>query len=330
MFLDGGYSDLKEIAENLSKPAPLLETVELSLQGWKYHPLVLPPSFFEAFISPVRALTLRDGTLSPGPCKFSKLTTFNLQTWVNHFTSATLTDALEQMPLLRVFNARFSRAREYGSTSDRIVTLPYLEEVTIETVDHRGVPLANPVLPALRLPSARKVFVRSAKARGAPSTPILPLSFEERPPNLCIARIAHVTFEKDTRVIRLARERKSELKLRIDSDIPYAFTPTTFGDIPFYGMHRLIVSLRRTAIDTVFFIKLRSMRGLKSLGLGGKTAALLTQWTGEDEQAGICPALATLYIIDTASSTPHQLAEELKRVRRRAGVPIASVKIRKG
>ena len=65
-----------------------------------------------------------------------------------------------------------------------MVTLPHLKEIDIIADGQLLAPLTNPVLLALRLPSARRVKTRFVGAFSISPTPILPLSFEERLPGL--------------------------------------------------------------------------------------------------------------------------------------------------
>ena len=326
IFLEN-RSDLDEIAEHLSKSAPLIETVAIRVSHWHERGLVLPPGFFEAFLSSARTLTLRGAILSPGPCRLSKLTRFTLKMCLANVTSTILLDTLDQMPLLQLFDAHLKCANEQDPVpGDRVVTLPHLEVLTVTIYGNWSVPVASPILPALRLPRARRVVLVSTGAFDAPLTPILPLSFKERLPSLSVLPKASVTLDKDFNIIKFFGSAESELKVCTRPIVPYSFDKFTFGGIPFDNVRKICVSFRSLSVDTVFFINLlRSMRGLEYLKVFKNAVGPVASWIGEDEQNGICPALATLIIVDDKAK---ECVEVLKQVRERAGVPIANVEIR--
>ena len=85
-------SDIDEIAEHLSKSAPLLETMSFRVTYRGRHSLTLPPEFFKAFLSSVKVLILHSRILSPGPCDLSRLTKFILESDLISATSADLLD----------------------------------------------------------------------------------------------------------------------------------------------------------------------------------------------------------------------------------------------
>jgi hypothetical protein len=326
MFLDN-RSDLDEIAGNLSKPAPLLETITFRARNLDHRGLVLPPRLFEAFLSSVKTLTLRGAILSPGQCKFSKLTRFILKTFVTRDASAILLDALEQMPLLQIFESKLLRVhRRDPLPSDRVVTLPHLEEIAIAVDEAWFDPAASPILPALCLPRVRRVTMRSINPGGLYTTPILPRSFEERLPGLNVTPEVNVTLDKGSTFHGLYQ---SKLILSLKPTANCAFTQSMFGGTPFDSVRKLRVSFRNSAMDAVFFVGLlRSLRGLECLEMKRNTVGPLDCWIGEGGQAEICPALVTLTITDADLTMAGRCAEELKRVRERAEVPIASVEIR--
>ena len=107
-------SDIDEIAEHLSKSAPLLETMSFRVTHRGRHSLTLPPEFFKAFLSSVKVLILHGRILSPGPCDLSRLTKFILESDLISATSADLLDSLEQMPVLQVFRALLRRRGQPG------------------------------------------------------------------------------------------------------------------------------------------------------------------------------------------------------------------------
>ena len=206
-----------------------------------------------------------------------------------------------------------------------MTALPRLEEITIMVRDNLLAPAANPILPSLRLPSARRVFLKSLDARGAPSTPILPLSFEDRLPSLSVVPKAFVALDEGCNGITFYGLDDSKFTLYIHFSAPYAFTQSTFGGLPLDSVRTLQVSFRSPSTDTTFFVDLlRFMEGLQRLELKRNTVGPLNCWIGLD-QTGICPALATLIITDEEAK---ESVEALKRVRERAGVPIANVEIR--
>ena len=290
-------SDIDEIAEHLSKSAPLLETMSFRVTYRGRHSLTLPPEFFKAFLSSVKVLILHSRILSPGPCDLSRLTGFILESDLISATSADLLDSLEQMPVPQVFKALLRRRGQPGQVSgNRVVTLPRLEEIMIVIRDNSLAPAANPILPSLRLPSARRVFLKLLNSRGAPSTPILPLSFEDRLPSLSVVPKASVALDEGTNGITFHGSDDSKLTLYIHSSAPYAFTQFTFGGLPLDSVRTLQVPFRSPSTDTTFFVNLlRFMEGLQRLELKRNTVGPLNCWIGLD-QTGICPALATLII----------------------------------
>lgn len=322
-------SDLSEIGEHLSKSAPLLQKLTLRLKQWRLQDLALPPGFFSAFLSSARTLNLCGAILSPGPCQLSKLTEFTLQSLLGNVTPTILLDTLEQMPLLRVFEAVLTCVDYLDPIPwDRVVTLPHLEEIMITINENRFTPTANPILPALCLPSARKVTLQSINARGAPSTPILPLLFKERLPNWTVTQRASAALDEGRNGIEFLGLNHSKLTLCANSNAPYAFTPLTYGGMPFESVRTLRVSFRSPTVDTVFFTHLLlSMKGLEWLQLKYSAVGPLDWWASEVDQARICPALSTLIIID-ASPGARTRVDELTRARERAGVAIANVEIR--
>ena len=328
MFIDHP-SDIDEIAQYLSKPAPLLETITLRVAHWGRRCLILPPEFFKGFISSARTLILHGTILFPGPCKLSRLTKFTLETDLTDATSANLLDALEQMPSLQIFNASLrSRSSRGQAPGNRVVTLRRLEEISITMLmdDNSFAPAAGQILPSLRLPSARKVLLMSIGASDIPLTPILPLSFEDRLPSLSVLPKASVVLDKGLNVSGFFGPGGSELKLLTSSDAPYAFVQSTFGGLPFDSVHTLQVSFRSSTVDRVFFVNLlRHTKGLKRLQLKQNTMGPLTSWIGLDDQAGTCPALDTLIVIDDKTQG---CVEVLKQIRECAGVPIGKVKVR--
>ena len=174
IFLDHP-SNLGKIAEHFSKPTPILETISLHARDWNQRTLVLAPTFFEAVLSSLRTLTLCGAALSPGPYRLSRLTKFTLETRTGMgVPSVALLDSLELMPLLRIFQAKLCSLYQPDAVPQgRMVTLPYLEEIKI-TVDHKSWGLLTiPILPALCLPSARGVSIRSVSASGVLPSPIL-------------------------------------------------------------------------------------------------------------------------------------------------------------
>ena len=328
LFIDG-QSDIDEISKRLSKPAPLLETITLRANHRDRRTLALPPRFFEGFLSSARTLILRGLVLSPGPCPLSKLTKFTLNARLARVTATALLDTLEQMPLLRIFEAHLKFANQQDPVSRRrVVTLPYLEEIAITMHGNWFIPIAGPILPALRLPRARRVVFVATGACNAPFTPILPLSFKDRLPRLSDLSKASAAFDDDFNVIKFFGPDDSELKICTRSHVPYAFTEPIFGGVPFDSVRRLWVSFRGFAVDTVFFVNLlRSMRGLERLKMIQDAAVPLASLVGADEQASMCPALSTL-IVDADINETKRRIKELKQVREGAGVPIANVEIR--
>jgi len=335
MFLDHP-SNLDEMAEHLSKPAPLLETATLCVRDrGSYQPvLVLPPSFFEACLSSVRTLTLQGATLSPGSCNLSQLTKFTLETnFVTSVPSVVLLDALERMPLLRLFKTELYYAMPPTAIPEnRVVTLPYLEDITITTDEHPLTPFTSPILPVLRLPSAHRITMRSTNTSGTHSTPILPLSFEERLPSLRATPEVSVTLGRGFDIEFFGLD-QSKLALSVGSVTPFLFTRSMFGGAPFDSVRKLHVGFPSSTVNVESFIAiLRAMRRLEYLEMEQNTVVPLAHWIDWEERdpAGTCPALITLTVIEANLDEATRRVQRFKEVRIRAGVPIARVEIRYG
>lgn len=335
MFLDHP-SNLDEMAEHLSKPAPLLETATLCVRGrslcWPV--LVLPPSFFEACLSSVRTLTLQGVTLSPGSCKLSQLTKFTLETgFTTSVSSVVLLDALERMPLLRLFKTKlYYTMPPIAIPENRVVTLPYLEDITITTDEYPLTPFASPILPAICLPSAHRITMRSAIISGTHSTPILPLSFEERLPSLRATREVSITLGRGFNIEFFGLDR-SKLALSVGSVTPFLFTRSMFGGAPFDSVRKLHIGFPSSTVNVESFIAiLRAMRRLECLEMEQNTVVPLAHWTDWEgrDPAGTCPALITLTIIEDDFNEATRRVQRLEEARIRAGVPIARVDVRYG
>ena len=328
LFL-GRPSNLDEIAEHLSKPTPILEAISFHVWDWDDPMLVLPPTLFEALLSSVRTLDFHGATLAPGPCKLSRLTNFILETRVTTIVpSVVLLDTLEGMSLLQFFEAKLYCAREPDPVpGDRVVTLPHLEEITIMTDGEYIGLLAIPVLPALCLPGAHRVSVRSISTFTFPPTPILPLSFEERLPALSVTPRVSVTLGDEFKLEFFGPD-QSELTLSINTLLGFIFTQSTFGGAPFGSVRKLHACFSSRNVDPVTFVAvLRAMGGLEWLEMEHDTGGPLTCWAEADNQAGICPALITLTITDIDIGKAKRCVRELEQARKRAGIPMARVEI---
>ena len=190
-------------------------------------------------------------------------------------------------------------------------------------------PVTNQILPSLKLPRARNVLLQFTRASGFPPAPVLPLSFGEQLPNFGVIPKASAALKTDVNGIVLYGLGDSKLTLSINSNTPCTFTRSTYGGLPLESVRRLRVSFRNSVVDTVFFIHLlRSMKGLEFLQLKGNTIVPLGCWIGEDDQAGICPALSTLIVID-ANPKVKECVGVLGQVRRLASVPISGVEFRR-
>lgn len=325
MFL-GQTSNLHEIANHFSKPALLLQTMSLHVTDADRAILHLPSTFFETFLSSVRKLTVRGAILSPGPCKLSQLTKFTLKTRLNRLSSVVLLDILEEMPLLQFLEAELNCSdRREPIPGNRVITLSNLEEVAIATDEDFCAPLASPILPALCLPSVRRINMHSVRAVGFPSTPILPPSFEERLPRLSVIPEVSITFGKGFK-IKLFGSHQSRLTLSTNPAL--RFLETTFGGTPFDTVRKLHVRFRRPGGDFAFFFgMLRAMERLERLEMKQNTAGPLAYWTAGDERVGICPALITLVITDAKLDEAEHRIRELQQARERAGIPIPHVEV---
>ena len=328
IFIDD-RSDLGEITKHLSKPGPLIETIALHVTRRDLRGLALPPGFLETVFPAASTLTFHNAILSPGSFQLSKLTKFALNARLADVTPTNLLDALEQMPLLCLFEAKLRSPQSWDVIPEtRVVTLPHLEGITI-TIDENGrVPVSSPVLPALCLPSARSVYLRLINVRGPPFAPILPLSFRERLPSLSVVREVSASLHTDGGCVVFHGLGSSKLKIRTHLSTPFSFTQSAFGGLPFDDVRHLLVSFQSSAVDTVCFIRLlRFMKRLECLKLQRDTVQALCCWIGEDDQAGICPALSTLIIVST-DTRAEGCVELLERHREYAGVPIARVEVR--
>ena len=314
--------DLDRVAEYLSDPAPTLKTVTLHVKNWGRSVLVLPPTFFEGLLSSVRTLTIHGPTLSPGPCNLSQLTKFTLITHPRaSVPSAVLLDTLERMPLLQLFEHKTNRHDIVPI--DRVVTLPRLEEITI-TVDFFSAGGASSILPALCLPSARRVLMRSTVAPRAFLTPILPHSFEERLPGLSATPEVSATLGKGFDIGFFGLD-QSQLTLSTNSAM--VFTRFPFGGAPLGSVRKLHVCFPRSsaAYSKSFVTMIQTMTGLERLEVVQNTGGPLAYWAGVDDQTEICPTLDTLVVTDADIKEVKRYVRVLKQARERAGVPIAHV-----
>lgn len=125
--------------------------------------------FFEAFLSSVGTLNVRGVTLAPGPCTPSKLIRFSPETCFNRFMAIAPLGLLGEIPPFQLLEAKLDCPdRRDHEPEKRVITLSHLEEVTITTDECCRAPPASPILPALCLPSVRRVNIRSIGAYGAP------------------------------------------------------------------------------------------------------------------------------------------------------------------
>ena len=328
MFVDA--TDLDEITEHLSKLAPLLEAASILVKNNQMSSFELPSWFFETFLSTVRNLTVCGTLPYPGLCSFSRLTRFTLRTCVNEDACAILLGTLNQMPLLQVFEAQLLRADPVISYPENLViTLPYLEEITI-TMDDCWYPDAtSPILPALCLPHVRKIVMRSINAFGPHISPILPLSFKEHLPGFNVIPNASISLDKDVNTFHFTSSSQAKLTLCFHRPTGDIFAPSKFGGISFNSVRKLHISFLGTNLGRSYFTGLLlCMRGLEHLEMEQNTVRSLAYWAIDAEQPKTCPALMALTVIDNDFATAKKWAEVVKQVRRRAGVPIASVEVR--
>jgi hypothetical protein len=328
VFMGNYPSNVEALARHFSKPTPLLEAISLQVQDGD-RTLVLPPLFFDAFLSSVRTFTLEGATLAPGSCRLSRLTKFTLETCIKtSVPCVALLDSLAQMTLLQVFEVKLYCGHPPDAVPrNRVVTLPHLEEITITTNGQLIGPLENPISPVLCLPNARRVNIHSINAIEVPPTPILPLSFEQRLPGLSATPEVSVTLGRELN-IELCGLHQSKLTLSIDAILHSAISLSMFGGAPFGSVRKLHVRLPRPPVDVKFFVKmLRVMRKLEWLGVEQGTEKPLTYWAEAVDQAEICPALTTLIITDADTKRAKRCIRELGQARRRDGVPIAYMEI---
>lgn len=325
----GRQSDLDELSEHLSKPAPILTKMGLHVGKWAQPTLALPDTFYEVFLSSVRTLTVRGATLSPGPCKLSQLTKFTMV----GAPSVVLLDTLEGMPLLQSFAAEFDCSAPLEALPEgRVVTLPHLRDIVITTDENLRAPLTSPILPVLCLPNARRVSIHSTRAESVPHTPILPLLFEERLPGLSATPEVSTTLGKGFAFnIEFFGLHQSNLTISVASMMRFDFTQSTFGGAPFGSVRKLRVRFPGhspgRSMDSVFVAMLRVMGGLEWLKMEQETMWPIAHWAAERDQAGVCPALVSLIVIDTDNTNTERCVRRLELVRKRAGVPIARVEV---
>ena len=330
MFL-GHQSCFTEIVKYFSKPAPLLESMSLHVTNCGPTNLTLPPTLFEEILPSVKMLAIYGSTLSPGPYEFSQLTIFILETpTIFSVPSAALLDTLERIPLLQYFRARlYYTSQPDAVPGNRVVTLPHLKEIGIIADGQLLAPLTNPVLLALRLPSARRVKTRLVAAFNIPPTPILPLSFKERLPGLGATPEVSVTIDREFN-IEFFGLGQSKLTLSIFSITGVLLTRTIFGDAPFGSVRKLQVCFPGSVTNLAPFVTiLRATRGLEWLEMEQSIEEPLTHWAEADDQAEICPALTTLIvdITEVDADEAKDYVRWLEQARECAGVPIACVGI---
>jgi hypothetical protein len=328
MFL-GHKPFLQEIAQHISGPAPLLETVTLYATSERGS-LELPPIFFEAFLSSVRTLNIRGATLAPGPCKISQLTKFTLETRLKQLTIITLLDLLGEMPLLQLLEVKLDRPGQRDHAPEgRVVTLSHLEEVTITTDERFRVPLASPILPALCLPNVRRVNMRSICPCGAPRVPFLPPAFEERLPSLSTTPEVSFTVGKGFNIEFFGSDRSQLTLCVVDSSIPFTFSRKIFGGTPFDSVLKLHVHFQSRTMSLLFFFEmLQAMERLECLKMKQNTSRALAYWTLKQGRISICPALGTLIVTDADFDNAGYHVQELRQARERARLPIARVEVR--
>ena len=322
MFVDTSW-DSADIEELLSKSVPLLKTLTLSTFDQDPHYNRLSPF--------IRNLDLRHALLSPGPCQISKLTKFILKTPCVSFASDFLLDALERMPLLQFFEAGFCHTNLHDSIpGSRVVILPHLEEIIITVYETTPAPAANKILPTLVLPSARRVMLNLITARSATGRlPIPPLLIKERLPLLGITPKVVVSLGVSFKNLKFLGLDNSELNLCNTWLGSSPLAQYTLSGMRFGGVRELSVFFKSYPVDDVFFVELlRSMNRLESLRVEGNVEKPLGRWIKEDEQAGICPVLASLVVIDGSSDAAKQRVQELKEVRELTGIPIAKMEVR--
>ena len=290
--------------------------------------LCLPSTFFETFLSSVRVLAAHGAILFPGPSKLSQLTKFPLETRFDTVSSIGLLDILEELSLLQLLEVKLDWTNQHGRISgNRVVTLSRLEEVTITMDDSFGVGLASPTLPALCLPSVRRINMRLFGIFYVLSIPIPSPSFEERLPELNATPEIPLTFHSEINVgIELFGLHQSQLTLSINSVVPYFFRATMFGGAPLGSVSKLYVRFRRPVRDLLsFFSMLRVLGRLERLEMGRNTTRPLSHWIDQYDQSELCPALTTLITTDADSDEAKHRVRGLEQVRNNAGVPIARV-----
>ena len=206
---------------------------------------------------------------------------------------------------------------------------PHLKEIGIIVDGQLLAPLTNPVLLALRLPSARRVKTRLVAAFNIPPTPILPLSFKGRLPGLGATPEVSVTIDREFN-IEFFGLGQSKLTLSIFSITGVLLTRTIFGDAPFGSVRKLQVCFPGPVTNLAPFVTiLRATRGLEWLEMEQSIEEPLTHWAEADDQAEICPALTTLIvdITEVDADEAKDYVRWLEQARGCAGVPIACVGI---
>ena len=334
MFIDAGTpSGCDEIVEHLSKSAPLLEAVEIyGIQKTREN-LEPPPQFPKEFLSSMRTLTLYYALPDPGQNKFSRLTIFTLWVCITEGTWPIVLDTLEQMPLLQVFVASLDLLHDLGPLpKDRVVTLQHLKEITIRLYGNRSCRrVKGLILPAFRLPCARKVIMDLSNFVGYYDAPILPSSVEEQLPCLSGTLNASVYIREGTwPTINFLGLNQSELTLTSLREIMDSLVSSNLSGIPFDGVHQLHISFGGDHLDNYFIKLLQRMRRLECLKMEKRILGPMSEWAYANGQAKICPDLTALTVIYDSSGCLDWLeycVEKLKWEREHAGVsvPIASV-----
>jgi hypothetical protein len=176
--------DLDQITEYLRDPIPTLQSLEIRT---RLHTLELPSGLCEGLFRHLKSLSLDAIPLFPGPQTFPHITELYLSTTGSYYRStASLLDALEQLPGLVKVSAVF-RASSYSEPySRKIVTLPHVQEIHLRSIAVDGLEESAAILPilqSLELPKATSIIVQSRFSL-ITSQPILPVSsFGERLPN---------------------------------------------------------------------------------------------------------------------------------------------------
>ena len=138
---------LPVLVKHFSRPIPLLNTLNITLDS--YQAPLLPDGLFDGDLSSLRELSLTGVTMPLPWGDLSSLTTFNLcHIPEDEILSTQLLDFFESVPRLRHIQLRDSIPNSSDAPTERVISLPRLEDLSIVAqaphsvlLDHLSIPI---------------------------------------------------------------------------------------------------------------------------------------------------------------------------------------------